>query len=314
MIKYLLLSFGVSFMVVASVGQTSAASTQIKGITVSPAIEQLTLNPNQSTASFNEQVTNNTTSPVVLKINAEDFTYLNQNGGLDFYNSSTDTNSHGLLDFLSIGLNQIALGPGQSQAVPISILNANKLAVGGHYAALLFKIQGVPVTRGNQVVINQEVSSLIFLSTYGQGTQTTNLSTPLIGSVALTMPQAISAVFTNNGNTQTTPSGYAQVLNSASQVISQGQINTGSGLILPGSKRLFTFNLIQTKKRVWPGVYTLKVYYHHDGQASYSVYQQKFLFVNGTIVTIVVVVIIALSLLLMRAFLPKTFYSVERQP
>ena len=142
MIKYFLLSLGIGFAVIASTGHAYAALPKVNGITVSPAIEQLTLNPNQNTASFNEQVTNNTTNPVVLKIGAEDFTYLNQYGGLDFYNSSVDTNSHGLLDFLSIGFNQVALGPMQSQTIPISILNANKLAVGGHYAALLFKNSG----------------------------------------------------------------------------------------------------------------------------------------------------------------------------
>lgn len=314
MIKYFLLSLGIGFAVIASTGHAYAALPKVNGITVSPAIEQLTLNPNQNTASFNEQVTNNTTNPVVLKIGAEDFTYLNQYGGLDFYNSSVDTNSHGLLDFLSIGFNQVALGPMQSQTIPISILNANKLAVGGHYAALLFKIQGLPIAHGNQVVINQEVSSLVFISTYGQGTQTTNLATPLVGSIVTSLPQTINAVFTNNGNTQTTPDGYAQILDSASHVISQGQINTGSGLILPGSKRLFTFNLTQSTGHVWPGIYRLRVYYQHSGQTQYIVYQQKFLFVNKTIIFAVIVVIIALVLLATRAFLPKAFYSVKRQP
>ena len=314
--KYLLLlSLVVGCALLAGLGK-AYATPAVNGITVSPAIQQITLKANQNSAGFTAQVTNNTTSQVVLHISAEDFTSLNQNGGISFYNSGTinTNNPHGLLNFLSIGLTEIALGPHQSQAVPVTILNANQLAVGGHYAALLFKVVGTTNGHGNRVIINQAVSSLIFLSTFGQGTQTTALTTPVIGSVFTSFPHTINAVLSNNGNTQTTPRGYVQILDSSSKVVSQGQINIDSGLILPASKRLFTLNLMQTKKHVWPGIYHLKIYYRHDGQAKYSVYEQKFLFVNGIIALVVIVLIVALLGLVAYIYLPKSLYTVKRQP
>jgi hypothetical protein len=313
--KYVLLSFVVCCVAVTSLGKANA-NPAVNGITVSPAIEQLTLEPNQNSTTFQTQVTNNTASPVVLQVSAEDFTALNQNGGLSFFNGGAiDTNNpHGLLDFLSIGLSEIALGPRQSQTVPITILNANQLAVGGHYAALMFKVEGTSNGKGNKIIINQAVSSLIFLSTYGQGSQTTVLTTPITGRLLTSFPQTINMVFSNTGNTQTTPRGYVQILDSSSHVVSQGQLNINSNLILPTSSRLFALNLTQLKKHLWPGIYRLKVYYQHDGQATYSVYQQKFLYVNGGLVVLAVVVVIALLVLAARVFLPESLYTVKKRP
>jgi len=315
--RYLLLTLGVCCAIAIVNPARAQANPAVNGITISPIIEQITLSPSQTSATFETQVTNNTNSGVVITVGAQDFTALNQSGAISFYNSSPirTSNPHGLLDYLSIGYPQIALQPHQSQAVPITILNANKLAVGGHYAALLFKAANLNSAKGNQVTINQVVSSLVFLSTYGQGTQTTDLTTPVVGSITTSFPQAINAVFGNNGNTQTTPRGVVQILNSSSAVVSQGQINIDSGLILPQSKRLFNLTLSQTKKRLWPGIYRLRVYYRHDGQTTYRVYEQKFLFVNRPIIIAAIVVILLLLALVARFFLPaKLPYRLKQKP
>jgi methionine-rich copper-binding protein CopC len=313
--RYMLLALGICCVV--AIGHAKVqASTALNGITVSPAIEQITLKPDQTTATYEAQVTNNTGNPVVINASAEDFTSLNQNGGISFINSDqiNTNNPHGLLGYLSIGYSAIALGPGQNQKVPITILNADKLAVGGHYSALLFKVSGASNSKGNKVVINQVVSSLLFLSTYGQGTQTIGLTTPVIGSLFTTFPQTINAVFEDTGNTQTAPRGVVQILDSSSHVVSQAQINVDSSLILPQSKRLFTLNLTRTTKHVWPGIYHLRIYYRHDGQAGYSVYEQKFLFVNGSVIAAVIVVIILLAILVRKILLPKSRRPTKREP
>src|ERR1017187_6601623 len=110
MIKYLLLGLGVCSALLLGSSKAYAANPVVKGITVSPAIEQIILNPNQNTAGFTVQVTNNTPGPVVLNVSAEDFTTLDQNGDISFYNPTliNANNPHGLLNFLSIGLSELA--------------------------------------------------------------------------------------------------------------------------------------------------------------------------------------------------------------
>jgi hypothetical protein len=288
--KYWLVIIGIGLLCWFGRGTALAAESSVPvGITLSPTIEELTLNQNQTSVNYPLQITNNTNSPVAIHISAQDFTEYNDNGAIDFLNNTVDdTNDpHGLLSALSIGLPELALGPKQTETVPINIINTDLLAPGGHYAALLVSSGNISGLKGNQVGINQSVSSLIFLSTAGEGTQSTELHTPLIGGLFGTFPQTINAVFGNTGNTQTTLRGYVQIFRGKT-LISQNQINTTSGLILPESTRLFQLQVNPPKHYLWPGVYTLVVTYGHDGDATFTVYKQNFLYISSTLVISVI--------------------------
>ena len=314
--KYLLFIFGFCGVVMSGCVSAQAASIT-SGMTISPAIEQISLNRNQTASTYATHVTNNTTSPVVVSISAEGFTALNQTGSISFYNSKAlnVNDPHGLLNYLHIANPKVIVQPGQTQTVPITIVNANKLTAGGHYAALLFSVVHLPSPKGNQVTINQVVSSLVFLSTYGKGTQSIALTTPVISSVVTSFPNVINMVFANTGNTQTTPRGYVQILDSRSKLISQEQINTDSSLILPQSKRLFTLSLVQAKKHLGPGIYYLKIYYQHDGQATYTTYEQRFYFVNRWVIVAAIVAVLFVLVLAARFWLPADLpYRLKRKP
>ena len=300
-------------MAMLSVGHVEASS-KLNGITVSPSIQQINLSQNQTTETISSEVTNNTASTIAINITAEDFTSLNQTGGINFYNSSQINNkdTHGLVDYIRIPAPTIVLSPGQSQSVPVMIINADKLAPGGHYAALIFKLANLAGAKGNNVLINQAVSSLIFLSTYGHGTQTLSLTNSVIGSITTTLPKTLNLVFENSGNTQTTPSGIVQLLDSSSKLISQTQINTGSSLILPVSDRLFTLNLTQTAKTGWFGLDQLKIMYRHDGQTNYLVYNKRFLYINQGLLTTVVIIGLLIVIFGIRKLSSKSLYSINK--
>jgi hypothetical protein len=128
------------------------------------------------------------------------------------------------------------------------------------------------------------VSSLVFVTSYGAGTQELTLATPVIGSLYARMPDSLDVVFTNTGNTQTTVRGVAQVTDASGKPVSQGLINADSGLILPDSQRLFNVSLQpQSNALQLVGQYTLHVLYRHDGQDKYTVYEAKFFYVNAAI-------------------------------
>jgi hypothetical protein len=313
--KYLIATLVIACILICTTSVSQAMPTSVKGVTVSPAIEQINLTPNQTLASYDSQVTNNTNTPVELSIGAEDFTSLNLNGGVSFLGKNNNSSSHGLASYLFITSPQFTLNPGQSQVVPIKVLNTNKLATGGHYAALTYKLQNSNNAKGNAVAIQQTVSSLLFVSTYGQGTQATDLTTPVIGSFFTSFPQNLNVVFGNSGNTQTTPRGIVQIMNSSSKVVAQAIINTNSGLILPQSKRLFNLNLMSLgSQHLWPGIYTLRITYNHDGQSTYRIYQQKFLFISLPILLIAIGLILLGFILIARKLLPESlYYRLRRQ-
>ena len=277
------------------------ALTAGQGLTVTPAIKQIALAPSQMSATFTVSVTNTTDSPITVAISTQDFTTLNQNGGIRFL-STANSGPHALASSMSVATPQIHLDRGRSAAVTVAINDTEKLAAGGHYAAVVFRIVDSSSSGSNNIVsVMPAVSSLVFVTTSGAGTQQLDLSSPNIGSFQTQFPNQLNLVFTNSGNTQTTIHGVAQITESGGRPVSQGIINADSGLILPGSQRLFDVALhdVTGSPRI-VGSYTLHILYRHDGQSDYSVYQQKFFFVNGLLVWGGTLVLLLGALLVLR--------------
>lgn len=250
------------------------------GISVSPYLEQISVNPSQTADTYTIELTNHYSSSVLIRLSTQDFKNLNESGQVEFLTSTQDRNNPYSIDRnLQFPYSEIAIGPNQSRVIPVTIANIQQLATGGHYGAIIFKITGVS-SPGNNVVINQAVASLLFLSTIGQGTQSLSMTTPLVSSLMTSFPSSINAVFSNGGNTQTVPHGVIQITNSALRNVSQGQINSSSSLILPKTRRLFPIPLENTGQRLWPGYYHLNVYYRYAGQTQYSVYREKFFYIS----------------------------------
>ncbi|HEY5267533.1 MAG TPA: hypothetical protein VII94_00120 [Candidatus Saccharimonadales bacterium] len=291
--KYLSLLLGF-FILMIGVNRAFAASSLTNGITVSPAIEQIILAKGQTTDNFKVEIINNTNSQQFITASVQDFTYLNENGAVSFFGSSTDKNdTHGLVNFIDIGLPEIAIASHQSQVVPVSVVNADKLTNGGHYAAVVFKAYPLSGKKTNFSII-QAVSSLVFLSTSGEGTQNISLDNALMGSIDVNLPQQITTIMGNSGNTQTTPRGYIQILSPQGKLVSQSQINIASALILPQSKELIVNALNPTHKFLWPGFYTFKIFYNHDGQTKYMLYQKRILLITEPFLIMIIVIVIAL--------------------
>jgi hypothetical protein len=292
--KLLILIFGLLVFGFAP-NSAFAARSITNGITVSPAIEQITVNKNQDSATFNVEIINNTNSPQFITVSSQDFTYLNESGAVSFYNSSVVNSSdiHGLTSYLKIGYPEIALATRQSKIVPITVVNANLLSSGGHYAAIVFRAYPTNQKKTNFSLV-QAVSSLVFLSTNGSGTQKVSLVNALIGSLNINLPQQVSLILQNSGNTQTIPSGFIQILNPGGKLVSQSQINVFSGLILPASRRLLITNIAPANKFLWPGFYKVKVFYSHQGSNSYTIYQKQIFVITEPFLVVIIAVVLAL--------------------
>jgi len=291
-------------LVMLSASPAMALSTvSPSGITVSPAIENLTVAPNQDSVSFTSEVTNNTSQSVNIMVSTNDFTSLGQNGGISFYtgNYSSKANPHGLAYWLQTNIDQFGLNPGKSQSVITTINNINLMARGGHYGALIYNIGTVnPTGGGNQINNNPVVSTLIFLSTSGQGTQTLHLSQPLVSTLYVNPPQSIQFVLTDVGNTQTTPRGYITE-DSGNREISRGIINTGSGLVLPGSARFFSVDLRSEASDFWGGIYRLTIFYRPDNANQYLTYSKNFYVIGPVCFWVLgLLIVILISIMLYR--------------
>lgn len=305
--RRILLIAGIVGLALVSTPVLALATPASGGITVSPAIEQIVFDPGQTAATFPAKITNNTGENITVAVSAKDFVASGQNGGIRFLGLS-DNDSHSLVSALIFGQPQVAIAAGQAVTIPITVSNTSSLATGGHYAAIVYRVIERGIAGGNTVNATPAVSTLVFVSTTGGGTQQVRLAAPTIGTVQATLPTSLNLVFGNTGNTQTTLRGLVQVYGIDNQLVSQGIINIDSGLILPGSERLFSVNLgTQAQGLRWPGFYYVRVAYRHDGQTDYTVYQRRFLYISVPFVIGCIALIIVLGIALRRLILRRIY-------
>jgi hypothetical protein len=301
---YFALSLAIALIITPTVAH-AAGATPVSGLTVSPAIEQINLAKDQANASFAAQVTNNTGSSLLVSISTNDFTALNQTGGIALLAGPSDQNPHGLASWMTPSLTQLALAPYSSQTVPVAITGTDSLAPGGHYGVIIYKVLSNGVAKSkNQVNINQEVSSLVFLTTYSGGTQTVRLDNTPIGSFALSLPQSVNVVLTNVGNTQTAPRGLVLISGPSGTEVARGIINIDSGLILPETSRLYTISLSNEHKFIYPGTYHLNIIYQADNGSKAIIYTKSFVIINKPLVLIAGAFIVLVLLLTIRSLGP----------
>jgi len=301
-----------SLIVVSGVARATNISKASYGITVGPAAQEVLLSQGQNNLTFNTGIANNTSSNVVVELSALDFTGLNNKGAISFLTTPSEVkaDTHSLAGRLSFDLAQFLLIPGQTRTVPVTINNANSLSIGGHYAAIIFKVKNAPVLGvKNPVNINEEVSSLVFVSTAGSGTQSVALQYVSLGSVFTNFPKTVKAILTDPGNTQTVPTGVIQIVNSKGTVITQSQINTSANLILPQANRLFDFKLTSYKTQPTTGYYTFKFYYKTASQTRYSLYQKRFLYITPQVLYLSIAIIVLLVVLLIQKISRKSNYK-----
>jgi hypothetical protein len=287
-------------------------SPKVYGLTVSPAIQQINLASGQNSASYLCLVTNNTNSTTNLVVTAQDFTAFNQFGGVGLISPNSPSGNHGLIANLNIGVRQFTLTPGQSQQVPISVVNAQNLSPGGHYAAILIAVAPVASTvSGNKISTNQEVSSLLFITTAGNIMSSITMSSLQLASFNTNLPSSANLAFNNTGNTQTAPNGLVTLTGPGGE-FARGQINVGSGLVLPGTSRVYTVPLTYEGRVQFPGYYSLHVSYSAAGGQSVSTVSQSFFYISKIYLIIVSLIVLAGVVWLLRLTTPVRKYIFWR--
>lgn len=288
------------------------------GISISPAMQDRVLGPQDTKTSFTVQVYNYTTKKQLIQVSAQDFNALNETGGLTFLGSDSAqvTNGHGISSIVTLSKKLISVEPKASVNITASINDVTKLAPGGHYGAILARVVADADQKGgNKVAIQQVVASLIFLETAGQGSKTIELLRPPVSLVTLHLPKLVNLAFHSTGNTQAVPRGTVQILH-GNTVISQGIINENSSLILPGSTRLLTTQLTRLKPPAWPGTYTMRVQYRYEGSLGSTTYEKRFIYINVIAVIFITASLLAIGLTLyqLRYHVRRTAVAVAKSP
>jgi hypothetical protein len=267
--KYLLATLitAISFSVIF----ISQKALAISGITISPFMQQVSIQPSEATKTFNLTLTNNTSSLKEIDLTVEDFGSLNNTGGVLLEGSNSYTKRYGLASWMTLGTDTVNLAAKQTALVPIIIDNRPDLAPGGHYGAVIASINGLKAQAKNSVTINQQILSLVVVDKVGGEHFALDLKKISDDGNLFRLPKTAKLEFQNPGNIQVTPRGIVELVSPSGSIISKGIINEGSSFILPQS----FYDMYVPLQKVGsafplPGLYKVIVYYRYDQVSNYA--------------------------------------------
>ncbi len=268
--RILLIAIAVCGLVVISGGHKVSAAkpaTPVKGgITLSPFEQQISLAPDDTTKTFNLLLTNNTNNLQELSISARDFGSLNDTGGVLLEGSKSYTQKYGLTSWLVLGTDTVVLQPGEKRNIPITIENRSSLQPGGHYGAVVVSVTGLNNQKSNQVLINQQLLSLLFVKKIGGEHYDLKLKEVEQNGNWFNLPTTVKLRFQNPGNVHVAPRGLVKLKAPSGKVLAQGIINAESAYILPETFRELYVPLIKVNSSLpLPGAYKVEVDYRYDG-------------------------------------------------
>lgn len=266
-----------------------------QNITVDPAYLDVTLNQLGQTEQVQISYKNNTEKPISLQIFAVDLKH-QDNGFINLGQQDAGSFSYSLASFLSLESNRIDLEPGEQHNFTISITNREDISPGGHYAAVVARLQNSEKTADQQTQIAPSVSSMILLRK--SGGERYNLSVKDIDwprySISFTYPRQITMQLQNEGNVHVIPYGEITVRDIFGRQIKKGNINDSSTYIFPETRRYYKV-LMHDDRTSYPlSVNVLQVNGHDSLNKITYIWRETYIFVHPLILVGLVVVCIAL--------------------
>lgn len=252
-----------------ALAQSASTQTPVKGLTISPPLQEITLGSGLIEAKAGVTITNTTGQDLSADIRVVDFDTDNQFGTLAFLEQGSAASKYGLANWTRLGSQSVMLVNGQATEIPVTITNGTDLAPGGHYAAVVATVT-TPVTKGvNTVSLKQELVSLIFAKKIGGETYGLQLDDLKLSNTSR-LPEAVTATFKSTGNTHVIPRGYIEVRDGDNRLLMKGIINPESSAILPNKTRQVETVLQAVDPPGKSQNYTVTAFYRHDGQQKFS--------------------------------------------
>lgn len=273
-----------------------AVSADAKGIVVSPFEQNITMQPTDTEKVFDVTVTNNSPTVQDLSLQALDFGSLNETGGLVLEGSDSKySQKYGLASWMTLGVDTVVLGVGESRAIPVTITNRQSLQPGGHYGAVVVKVNSLDDQSGNKVVINQQLLSLVFVDKVGGEKYDLKLVGMKHNGNWFTLPSKVTLRFQNPGNVHVLPRGIVELQSPNGKVLATGMINTESAFVLPESFRTMQVPLQSVGTAApLPGLYKIVVKYRYDGVSNYAVKKYYVNFISAGMYVLGFLVLIGL--------------------
>jgi len=254
--------------------------SQKTGFSISPPLIDMVINQADNEKSFVLNISNHSPSSEVFKLSVLDFGSLQESAGVAFFGFEKKEleNKYSLASWIKLEKDAFVVDPDQTLPVKITIINRQSLSPGGHYGAILVKLDDQNSDQTRLVGLTQNYASLIFVKKTGGEVYGLDLAETNFKPNPIIMTKEINLRFENVGNVHLVPRGKVEIEDPRGKLVAKGIVNSDSAIIMPESFRNYFVKINKVDKIFWPGKYSLKVGFRHQGLEEFKYYQTGFFY------------------------------------
>lgn len=277
------------------------------GLSISPTITQLTINPGGSN-HVNITLKNITVDDVVARGEVNDFKADNNTGNPQIITNSNTVSPNSIKKFVS-NIDDVPLAKGQQKSVIIGLDVPKNATPGAYYGIIRYRaIPKALATPGpGQVALTASVGTIVLVTVPGQVREQVQVNGIHVfrgareGSFFVRPPDSIGIEISNFGNGFVRPFGTVEVHDVLNKTVSTFQFNNPKqlGNILPASKRTFTNNIKGLNKI---GRYTVEASVSYGSGSQVLTLQKNFWYVPIWLVILLLLILGTLVFLALRAY------------
>lgn len=244
------------------------AQTTTGTMVISPAFQEVVLQEKTASTSAAIELRNLSQVDQVFRLQGIEIQQFDAQGNISFQDRPLRTTDQNGAQFLTLPSELVTVPAGQLLQVPFQITNSITLSPGGHYAALVARLENQPT----DTQILPALSAFILVKK--EGGEHYNLSlktTSLLKQIWWRIPQHFDLTFSNQGNVHVVPRGSLEITDAFGRLIAQSTLNESSFYVFPGTQREIQTTIRMVQFPV-PGVpLKIKLSGHSDpGQVTFA--------------------------------------------
>jgi len=191
--------------------QRAGAQEAVRTITVIPPSESIPpLNPGEKWEGV-LHVINQSTSPLIFKIDVKDFTVVDSIGTPNLLPPGVLDSRFAASSWIAVSPQTFTVQPGQRQDIDYYLQIPLGARPGGHYAAVSYTPINSTSEKGTGVAVRQEIGTLFYIAVKGPIKEQATVSKFFANNFQEYGPVNILTQITNFGDLHINPTGYIKV-------------------------------------------------------------------------------------------------------
>jgi hypothetical protein len=305
--KIVLAVISTLLLAISTLPASAQNSPSGSGLSISPTINELTINPGASN-HITITLKNITVDDVVAKGTVNDFKADNLTGNPQIITNSTAVSPNSIKKFVS-NIDDVKLAKGQQKDVVLSLDVPKNTPPGAYYGIIRYR--AVPASQAapgpGQVALTASVGTIVLVTVPGNLREQVQVNGIHVyrgareGSFFIKPPDRIGITITNYGNGFVKPFGTVEVHSTFNKSVATYQFNNPKqlGNILPNSSRTFTSNV---KGINHIGRYTVLASVSYGSGSQVLTVKKDFWYIPLWLLILILAVLAALIFLAVRSY------------